>query len=256
MTSRIYPVARYADARAAIRFLERGFGFTVRAVHDAPDGRVAHAELTYGTGAIGLSSTGPVDPANVWTTVRDGVYACVADPDAHCARAIAGGARVEQLLRDTDYGSREYTARDPDGHLWSFGTYAMNDADGPLTLVPELRYRDGEAAVAFLSKAFGLQPGLQVRDAAGRVGHAELWLGTSAVFVAGGSEAHDIWGENRQCTQVHVMDPDAHAARARDAGATIVSAPHDTPYGARGYAARDPEGFLWAFSTYTPEPPR
>ena len=75
MTSRLYPVARYADPRAAIRFFERAFGFAVRAVFDAPDGGVAHAELTFGTGTIGLSSVGPVDPSNIWTTVRDGIYA-------------------------------------------------------------------------------------------------------------------------------------------------------------------------------------
>src|SRR5262245_40444241 len=104
MTTRLYPVARYADARAAIGFFERAFGFTVRGVHDAPDGSVAHAELTYGAGTIGISSAGPVDPANVWTTVREGVYACIPDPDAHYAAARAAGARIEQPPRDTGYG--------------------------------------------------------------------------------------------------------------------------------------------------------
>jgi uncharacterized glyoxalase superfamily protein PhnB len=252
MTHRIYPVARYTDARAAIRFLERAFGFTTRAVHDAPDGSVAHAELTFGASAIGFSSAGPVDPANVWTTVREGVYACIADPDAHCARAAGAGARIEQPPRDTGYGSREYTARDPEGRLWSFGTYAMNDAEGPSIFIPELRYQDGEAAIRFLAAAFGFDVGLEVNDRTGRLMHGEVWLASSPVFVASGTQPDAVWGDRTQCTLVHVADPDAHCTRAREAGAAIVVAPHDTSFGSRAYVARDVDGFLWGFSTYMP----
>jgi uncharacterized glyoxalase superfamily protein PhnB len=46
------------------------------------------------------------------------------DPDAIFARATAAGARVVRGLRDEDYGSRGFTVADPDGNLWSFGTYA------------------------------------------------------------------------------------------------------------------------------------
>jgi uncharacterized glyoxalase superfamily protein PhnB len=47
----------------------------------------------------------------------------VADLDAHCARARRAGARIVREPVDTDYGSRDYAARDPEGNLWSFGTY-------------------------------------------------------------------------------------------------------------------------------------
>jgi uncharacterized glyoxalase superfamily protein PhnB len=47
----------------------------------------------------------------------------VDDPDAHLTRAKEAGANIERELTDQDYGSREYTARDPEGNLWSFGTY-------------------------------------------------------------------------------------------------------------------------------------
>jgi uncharacterized glyoxalase superfamily protein PhnB len=47
----------------------------------------------------------------------------VDDPDAHCARARAAGATIVRELEDADYGSRGYQARDPEGHLWYFGTY-------------------------------------------------------------------------------------------------------------------------------------
>jgi uncharacterized glyoxalase superfamily protein PhnB len=255
MTHKLHPVFRYADATAAMTFLERAFGFTPAAVHHSPDGSIVHAELRFGTGAIGLSSAGPVDPANVWTTVREGVYACVPDPQAHHARALAGGARIETTPRHTDYGSAEYTARDCDGRLWSFGTYAMADKNGPVSIVPELRYDDSVRAVAFLTGAFGLASGLVVRKDGGDVVHAELWLDESPLMIGGGDsgDANGVWQGRRQCTQVHVGDPDAHYARAAAHGAAIVRPPHATPYGARAYVAQDPEGFLWGFSDYVPE---
>jgi uncharacterized glyoxalase superfamily protein PhnB len=56
--------------------------------------------------------------------VNQRVYVQVDDADAHYARAWAAGAEIVLELQDTSYGSREYTARDLEGHLWSFGTYA------------------------------------------------------------------------------------------------------------------------------------
>jgi uncharacterized glyoxalase superfamily protein PhnB len=53
---------------------------------------------------------------------------------------------------------------------------------------------------------------------------------------------------------VFVEDPDAHYARAKAAGAEIVSELANTDYGARSYGARDIEGHLWWFATYRPEP--
>jgi uncharacterized glyoxalase superfamily protein PhnB len=126
---------------------------------------------------------------------------------------------------------------------------------GPTAFTPELRYGDGDSAIRFVSAAFGLTTGLTVRDEGGRLAHAELWLGSSPVFVAGGSQPVAVWGDRTQCTEVRVSDPDAHCAAARREGATIVVAPHDTSYGARAYVARDPEGFLWGFSTYEPSRP-
>ena len=62
-------------------------------------------------------------PANTDGATTQGVYICVNDIDAHYARAKDAGAEITRDLQDTDYGSREYTARDPEGHLWGFGTY-------------------------------------------------------------------------------------------------------------------------------------
>jgi uncharacterized glyoxalase superfamily protein PhnB len=52
----------------------------------------------------------------------------VADLDAHHERARAGGDDVTRELQDTEYGSREYSARDPEGLHWHFGTYVPQAA--------------------------------------------------------------------------------------------------------------------------------
>jgi uncharacterized glyoxalase superfamily protein PhnB len=123
----LYPFLRYADARAAVEWLCDAFGFERVAVFDGPDGTVAHAELRLGGGIIMLGSTN--DDALGMRTPRElgavtgGVYAYVADPDAHHERAVVAGAEIVNPLREMDYGSREYSCRDPEGNLWSFGTY-------------------------------------------------------------------------------------------------------------------------------------
>jgi len=119
----IFPALKYSDGAAALKWLERAFGFREHVSYSAPDGTIAHAQMTLGTGMIMLGSAGKPDPRNPWSTERQGVYVCVDDIDAHYARAKTAGADVVRELTDTEYGSREYSARDPDGHLWSFGTY-------------------------------------------------------------------------------------------------------------------------------------
>jgi uncharacterized glyoxalase superfamily protein PhnB len=119
----IYPVLRYEDAHAAMDFLERAFGFERHAVYDGDNGAVAHAELKLGDEFVMLGSTNEGDERFNQGAGRYSLYVVVDDPDAHFARAKDAGADIERELTDQDYGSREYTARDPEGNLWSFGTY-------------------------------------------------------------------------------------------------------------------------------------
>jgi uncharacterized glyoxalase superfamily protein PhnB len=51
------------------------------------------------------------------------MYVVIEDADAHYAQARAAGAEIVRELEDQDYGSRDYSARDFEGNLWSFGTY-------------------------------------------------------------------------------------------------------------------------------------
>jgi len=118
----IFPAIRYRDARRAAAWLQQAFGFREHASHPAPDGGIAHAEMTLGNGMV-MFSSGNGQPDNPWSEVPMGIYVVVADIDAHFARAQAAGAEIVTPLNDTDYGSREYAVRDLEGHLWSFGTY-------------------------------------------------------------------------------------------------------------------------------------
>lgn len=122
VTASLFPAMCYRDAPAAVDWLERAFGFVRHAVHDDGKGLIVHAELRFGNGMVMFGSARAPDPANPWTE-QDGVYCVVEDVDAHHARAAAAGAEILRPPADTPYGSREYTARDLEGRLWSFGTY-------------------------------------------------------------------------------------------------------------------------------------
>lgn len=130
-SSAVIPCLRYADPKAAIRFLTEAFGFVEKLVVPGPDSGVIHAELTFGEGAQrGLVMLGGADRAffdmrlpQQAGGVTDCIYVVVEDADAHCARAAAAGAEILEGPLDRDYGSREYVARDPGGYLWDFGTY-------------------------------------------------------------------------------------------------------------------------------------
>lgn len=119
----IFPALRYRDAPAAIEWLGKAFGFERQFVVPGEGNTVAHAQLKLGAGMIMMGSGGKPDPTNPWATERAGTYVVIKDIDAHYEQAKAAGAKIERPLADTDYGAREYSARDCDGHLWSFGTY-------------------------------------------------------------------------------------------------------------------------------------
>ncbi|MEU9922923.1 VOC family protein [Streptomyces griseoluteus] len=122
----VYPTLLYADARAAIAQLTRALGFTELAVYESADGTVLHAELTQGNGAVMLGSKGRggVFAEAMGDGGPSGVYVVVDDVDAHHRRAVEHGVEILTPPTDQDYGARDYLARDAEGNVWSFGTYA------------------------------------------------------------------------------------------------------------------------------------
>lgn len=122
----VFPALLYRDAGAAIQQLTEAFGFDRVAVHEREDGTVMHAELSYGNGAVMLGSKGrggAFDRA-MEAAGPAAVYVVVDDVDAHHRRAVEHGVEVLMEPTDQEYGSRDYMARDAEGNVWSFGTYA------------------------------------------------------------------------------------------------------------------------------------
>ncbi|WP_055483289.1 VOC family protein [Sphaerimonospora mesophila] len=120
----VWPTLRARDARALIRFLVDAFGFEETAVYGEGD-RVAHAELAWPLGGgimLGLVRDSG-DDAWELRPGTFGAYVVTDDPDGLFARATAAGATVVREPADTDYGSRDFVVRDPEGNHWSFGTY-------------------------------------------------------------------------------------------------------------------------------------
>ena len=130
VVQRFSPVLVYDDGDKAIEFLTAAFGFAEHAVHRTPEGTIAHAELTYGGAAIGLSDRIKGLQDSPFDLGPCAIYVVVEDPDAHHAQAVAAGAEIVYPLTDQDYGSRDYAARDPEGFVWCFGTY-IPGADAP-----------------------------------------------------------------------------------------------------------------------------
>ena len=136
--SPVIPCLRYADAPAAITFLCDAFGFERHAVYadDLDSSIIHHAQLVLGTeqgrGMVMLGSVKDMEGESLytWSTVRDlgGTTACVymvvPDVDAHCLHARNEGAGVVDEPHDNPgYPGRGYTALDPEGNVWSFGSY-------------------------------------------------------------------------------------------------------------------------------------
>lgn len=127
MVPSIIPVMRYDDAPTAIEWLERAFGFERHFVVPGADGKIDHAELRLGSGMIMLGSTRDDelslrDPHTLGG-LSQGVYIWLDDVETPFIRAKEAGAEIVRELADTDYGSRDFIVRDPEGYLWSFGTY-------------------------------------------------------------------------------------------------------------------------------------
>ena len=121
----VWPTLRARDARGLIRFLVEAFGFEETAAYGDGD-RVHHAQLSWPLGGgVMLGSAHEPGTEDPWPLQPGtfGAYVVTDAPDSLIERARAAGAEVTSELHDTDYGSRDFSVRDPEGNRWSFGTY-------------------------------------------------------------------------------------------------------------------------------------
>lgn len=241
-TPNIFPVIRYDDAPSAMRFLVEALGFEAVTDYRSPDGAVVHADLRRGPSVVGVSSRCSSPAGSPWAQVRQGVYLVVDDPDACYARARRAGADIAIPIADQSYGSRDFTLRAPEGHLWGFGTYAMSRGTGAPVIFPDIPYRDVEAAADWLERAIGFRRTVTVSGDDGTPVHMELSLGDGVVMI--GRRTDGDAERAAQRTHLYVSDLDAHHARVTAAGATIVREPGTTPHGAGLCRARSRERAL------------
>ena len=116
----IFPYIACRDAVAMIQWLETHFGFEPHAIYPDGEGGITHAELRLGAGLVFV-----VSAAQGESTGQARVFTALA-PDqlsAHHDRAVAEGAQIVESLAETDFGTEQYEARDPEGNRWVFGTY-------------------------------------------------------------------------------------------------------------------------------------
>ena len=129
-TATVIPGLRYTDAAMAIDWLCRAFGFEKHLVVPGDDGTIAHAQLTFGNGMIMLGSALDREfdklqkpPSATGSIPSQSPYIILEDADKHHERAVAAGAEIVMDIKDEDHGGRGYSCRDPEGHIWNFGTY-------------------------------------------------------------------------------------------------------------------------------------
>lgn len=128
--STIIPSLRYRDAHAAIEWLCKAFGFTRHAVYENDQGGVEHAQLTLGNGMVMLGEVRDnefgrriAQPDEIGGRETQSAYVVVANCKSHYLQAKAAGAVIVDDYAEKDYGGAGYACRDPEGHLWSFGSY-------------------------------------------------------------------------------------------------------------------------------------
>jgi uncharacterized glyoxalase superfamily protein PhnB len=128
--SAVVPVMRYRNLPAAIEWLCRAFGFEKHRLTVSDNGAIQFAQLTLGTAMIMVSSVRAStfdkllrQPDEVGGAETQVCYFFVADARAHFARAKAAGAQIVLNIERTANGGCSYSCRDPEGHLWNFGTY-------------------------------------------------------------------------------------------------------------------------------------
>jgi uncharacterized glyoxalase superfamily protein PhnB len=131
----LMPLMRYRDLAEAMSWLEQAFEFEKQVAVSDGDGSLIYGQMTYRGSLMMMGAVRDTDldklmrqPDEVGGVETQSCYIVVEDADAHFARAQEAGAEIVLELKSDGLGRRGYSCRDPQGHIWNFGTY--NPAKG------------------------------------------------------------------------------------------------------------------------------
>jgi uncharacterized glyoxalase superfamily protein PhnB len=230
-----------------IDFVKTAFGAQERMRVPAANGGIMHAEVTIEESVIELADAGEAYPP------RPGIlHLYVPDVDATYKKALDAGATSGYGIVDQDYGDREASLKDRFGNTWYVATHKSPEAvegyrpQGLRAATVYLHPTGTPAYIEFLKAAFGAQQEARYEDPDGRVAHARVRIGDSALEMG---EAHGVYQPMPMGLHLLVPDVDATYHRAVAAGGKAISAPVDKPYGHRTAELADPIGNLWFIAT-------
>lgn len=252
MVPAITPGLRCADAHREIRWLEETLAFRLTTLYEEPNGDVAYAQLQWGTGAVNLSTYrggGRMPETGSASVILDsGDLAAV---ERLYQRSLVVDADVIVPIEDTPHGSRGFSVRDAEGHVWNVG--AARGQVGSAKVVQSVQLRDPRAGMRWLEDALGFTVDQVFEGPDGAFFTAYVSWRDGNVHVG---PRHDRPGRMPSAGPVPTVltAPDASAvdalyARAVATGAEVIVAIEDAPHGSHGFSLRDPDGNLWNVST-------
>jgi len=229
-----------------IEFLKAAFGAEERVRVPRPDGKIMHAELGLGNGAIEVA-----DANDQYPSAPTDIHLYVDNADATFDRALAAGAT--SIYRPTDEhpsGDRWGALKDRFGNNWYIATPKRWSLDSPGALrsvQPYLHLRGAHNMIPFMEASFGAEAMGVHKSPDGIVHHATLRIGNATLEI---DEAHGEYQAKPCHLHIYVPDTDATYAQALQSGATSLQEPYTAPYGDRAAGVKDPFGNSWFIATF------
>lgn len=241
----ITPYIVISKAAEFIEFLTAAFGAAERLRVPTPDGKIMHAEVRIGNGAIEIG-----DANEEYPSAPTDIHLYVDDADRTFDRALEAGAT--SIYRPTDdhpSGDRWGALKDPFGNDWYIATpkHWTPGPEGLPSVQPYLHLREAHHMIPFMEAAFGAEAIGVHKSSQGMVLHATMRIGNATLEI---DEAHEQYQPKPCHLHVYVPDTDATYQRALGAGATSIEPPRDAPYGDRTAGVKDPFGNSWFIGTY------
>ena len=241
----ITPYIIVRGAAQFIEFLKSSFEATERMRVPTPDGKIMHAEVAIGNGAIEVS-----DGSEAYPAAPQAIHLYVDDPDAAYARTLQGGATSFYAPTDDHpSGDRWGAVKDPFGNHWYIAKPRgwTPGPEGLRSVQPYLHLREADKMIPFLEAAFGAEAMGVHKSPEGIVHHATIRIGNATLEI---DEAHGEFQPMPCHLHIYVPDTDAVYAQALRAGASSIDAPRNAPYSDRAAGVKDAWGNSWFMATY------